>query len=257
MICTSIPARDGTTLARDSAMAFSEGSDLVEIRFDYSRIDALNDLLEAVMDKRERMIFTCRAKGEGGMFEGDEHERLMMLKRLASFRPMLLDVEYSSVEQNEEFHEHLRALNCDLLISRHDFSHTPSMDRLREMVGEMLRYGSRYVKIVTMAQSLDDNLSILSLYDMVRGSSTRLVAFCMGRYGLASRVLCTLFGAPFTYAALDEPLAPSQLTLRQMRKIYKVLHDEGYTSRIRNDKDTIVAVAGLVNSILQDMHVRG
>ncbi|MEM4175033.1 MAG: type I 3-dehydroquinate dehydratase, partial [Candidatus Nitrosocaldus sp.] len=109
-------------------------------------------------------------------------------------------------------------------------------------------------KMVTMAKSIEDNESILSLYDVIN-DSIRLVAFCMGEHGLASRVLCTMLGAPFTYAALDKPLAPSQLTLKQMRMIYKVMDEKGYAKGIRNDRSTIDMVAGLIGSVLHEMHV--
>lgn len=247
-ICTSIPARDGKNLVRDIARAFDESSDMVEVRFDYSSRDTINDLLYVVMDDRDRMVFTCRSKDEGGMFEESESDRIMILKRLAAFRPMLLDVEYKTVEQDEELYEHLKALNCDLLISYHDFNHTPSRDELAGIMYGMLKYSSN-VKIVTMAESIDDNEIILSLYDVIKGDA-RLVAFCMGEHGLASRVLCTLLGAPFTYAALDEPLAPSQLTLRQMRSIYRILYDEGYANSISSDRDSIDKIVRVIDSVL-------
>lgn len=258
-ICTSIQARyDSRNLTLDVARAFNEGSDMVEVRFDYSSKDAINDLLDVVMEYRDRMIFTCRSRDEGGAFNGSEAERLIVLKRLASFRPMLLDVEYKTLERDEELYDHLRALNCDLLISYHDFNHTPSRNRLAEIMDGMLKY-SRNVKIVAMAKSVEDNESILSLYDMIKDrykkDDIQLVAFCMGEHGLASRVLCTMLGAPFTYAALDKPLAPSQLTLKQMRMIYKVIDESGYSKSIRNDRCTIDMVAGLIGSVLHDMHV--
>ncbi len=253
-ICTSIQARDNSkNLAVDVARAFNEGSDMVEVRFDYSSKDAISDMLDVVMEHRDRMIFTCRSRDEGGAFNGSEAERLMVLKRLASFRPMLLDVEYKTLERDEELYDHLRALNCDLLISYHDFNHTPGRNRLAEIMDGMLKY-SKNVKMVTMAKSIEDNESILSLYDVIN-DSIRLVAFCMGEHGLASRVLCTMLGAPFTYAALDKPLAPSQLTLKQMRMIYKVMDEKGYAKGIRNDRYTIDMVAGLIGSVLHEMHV--
>lgn len=257
-ICTSIQAGDSSrSLELDVERAFNEGSDIVEVRFDYSSKDAINDLLDVVMEYRDRMIFTCRSRDEGGAFNGSEAERLMVLKRLASFRPMLLDVEYKTLEMDEELYDHLRALNCDLLVSYHDFNHTPSRNRLAEIMDGMLKY-SRNVKIVAMAKSIEDNESILSLYDMIKDrykDDVQLVAFCMGEHGLASRVLCTLLGAPFTYAALDKPLAPSQLTLKQMRMIYKVMDESGYSKSIRNDRYAIDMVAGLIGSVLHDMRV--
>ncbi|MBS7248605.1 MAG: type I 3-dehydroquinate dehydratase, partial [Candidatus Freyarchaeota archaeon] len=38
-----------------------------------------------------------------------------------------------------------------------------------------------------------------------------------------SRVLCTFFGSPFTYASLDAPLAPGQIDIATMRKVHESL----------------------------------
>jgi len=43
----------------------------------------------------------------------------------------------------------------------------------------------------------------------------------MGEHGILSRLLCILYGgSPFTYASLDNPLAPGQLDIVIMKKIY-------------------------------------
>jgi 3-dehydroquinate dehydratase-1 len=42
----------------------------------------------------------------------------------------------------------------------------------------------------------------------------------MGEAGVMTRVLAPLYGAPFTYAALEKAVAPGQLTVAQMRKLY-------------------------------------
>jgi 3-dehydroquinate dehydratase-1 len=45
------------------------------------------------------------------------------------------------------------------------------------------------------------------------------IIFAMGEAGVMTRVLCALYGAPYTYAALDKAVAPGQLTLAQMRQL--------------------------------------
>jgi 3-dehydroquinate dehydratase I len=63
-------------------------------------------------------------------------------------------------------------------------------------------------------------LRLLELYDTAIGLYP--IFFAMGEAGVLSRILCTLIGnAPFTYASLDKALAPGQLTVQQMKKLYE------------------------------------
>jgi 3-dehydroquinate dehydratase-1 len=70
-----------------------------------------------------------------------------------------------------------------------------------------------------MAHSIEDSLRMLELYDTAIGLSP--IFFAMGEAGVISRILCPVIGnAPFTYASLEKSIAPGQLTLKQMKKLY-------------------------------------
>jgi 3-dehydroquinate dehydratase-1 len=73
--------------------------------------------------------------------------------------------------------------------------------------------------VVTTAKSVEDSLRLLELYERTTG--LHLVIFAMGDAGIVSRILCTIVGnAPFTYTSLEKAVAPGQLTVKQMRKLY-------------------------------------
>jgi 3-dehydroquinate dehydratase-1 len=73
--------------------------------------------------------------------------------------------------------------------------------------------------MVTTAINIVDALRILDLYE--NAFESNLIAFSMGEAGIISRIMCTIIGkSPFTYAALEESIAPGQLTVVQMRDIY-------------------------------------
>jgi 3-dehydroquinate dehydratase-1 len=104
------------------------------------------------------------------------------------------------------------------LISWHDLEKTPSNTQLTKVLCEMQKY-SQNVKVVTTAQKTEDSLGLLELYENTLG--VNLIAFAMGEAGVLSRVLCVIIGnAPFTYASLEKAIAPGQLTITQMRKLY-------------------------------------
>jgi len=205
--------------------SLSNSVDFIEIRFDYFDRSNINQVLEFALDHKEKAVFTCRAPSEGGKYTGPETDRVTMLRRLAAFRPMFLDVEYNTMVANDDLMDQFAAQNCDTLVSWHNFDLTPSTKELGILLDKMKEYSSN-VKIVTMAKNMSDNLTVLKLYETAKRSNTNLITFCMGEYGVLSRVLCTYAGAPFTYASLTDAIAPGQLTLKKMRSIYDRLEKQ-------------------------------
>jgi len=224
-ICVSLGASDIDSLKKLVKDSLNSNADFIEVRFDYFDKSKMNEALEVVLDHKEKAVFTCRTPNEGGKYTGIEADRVTTLRRLAAFRPMLLDVEYNTMTANDDLMDQFAALNCDTLVSGHNFDQTPSTEELNTLLNKMKEYSNK-VKIVTMAKNVNDNLAVLKLYDTAKRSNVNLITFCMGEYGILSRVLCTYAGAPFTYATLTDAIAPGQLTVKQMRSIYDKLEKE-------------------------------
>jgi 3-dehydroquinate dehydratase-1 len=218
-ICVSIASEDASSIVKNADRAFSLGADYVEVRFDFLNPDLLSEALQAAKRIKDRSIFTLRSKFQGGMFAGSERDRLQWLYRFAEEEPMLLDVELDTLQKNDNLADFLEGKRNPLLVSWHDFEKTPPTDTLSDLLSEMRTY-SNYVKIVTNARSLDDSLRLLELYETAIGLFP--IFFAMGDAGVLSRILCTLIGnAPFTYASLEKAVAPGQLTVQQMKKLYQ------------------------------------
>jgi len=210
--------KDAKSIEKEAGRAFELGADYIEIRFDFLNPELLPEALEAVNEIKDRTVFTLRSRSQGGMFVGSEQNRLHWLHRLAEQEPMLLDVELDTLKKNDELADFLEKKKSPLLVSWHDFEKTPPSDIIADVLSEMRTY-SNYVKIVTTAHSIEDSLRLLELYETTIGLSP--IFFAMGDAGVISRLLCTLIGnAPFTYASLEKALAPGQLTVQQMKKLY-------------------------------------
>jgi 3-dehydroquinate dehydratase-1 len=217
-ICVSIGPEDAKSIEKVADRAFQLGADYVEIRFDFLRQDFLPAALDAATSIKDRTVYTLRPKSEGGMFTGSEENRLLWLYRLIEQEPMLIDVEFNTLKKNDELADLLEGKKSPLLVSWHDFEKTPPSDYIADLLSEMRTY-SNYVKIVTTAQSIEDSLRLLELYETAIGLSP--IFFAMGDAGVISRLLCNIIGnAPFTYASLDKIIAPGQLTVQQMKKLY-------------------------------------
>ena len=220
-ICVSIGPEDAKSIEKEAERAFQLGADYVEIRFDFLKLDLLPAALNAATGIKDRTIYTLRPKSEGGMFAGSEENRLYWLYRLVEQEPMLVDVELDTLKKNDELADFLEGKKSPLLVSWHDFEKTPPSDYIADLLSEMRTY-SNYVKIVTTAQSIEDSLRLLELYETAIGLSP--IFFAMGDAGVISRVLCNIIGnAPFTYASLEKIVAPGQLTVQQMKKLYNMM----------------------------------
>ena len=199
---------------------------MIEFRFDYlNEFTNLDIILEKISKYQKQSIYTLRPANEGGKFLEGEFERLILIKKLALARPMLLDLEYNTISENNMLADFIDNNHIRTLISWHDFAGTPEKEILINLIYKM-RIFSNFIKIVTTAKSIDDSINILELYKVI-DSSINLVAFSMGELGIISRVLCNIIGdCPFTYSTIEKAVAPGQLTINQMRSIYSLFHNK-------------------------------
>jgi 3-dehydroquinate dehydratase-1 len=157
-----------------------------------------------------------RSSEQQGKFTGNKFERLKLLKMLYDTNPMLLDVEYDTITTDHSINNYLKD-KSNVLISWHNFFSTPSDEYLEKKIYEMKKF-SNNIKLVTMATTIKDSLRLLNLYDKFQ--DINLITFAMGNCGIISRILCTFYGSPFTYGSLEKTIAPGQLSVIEMRRIY-------------------------------------
>ena len=191
-------------------------SDFVEIRFDFLKLQDIPDALELVKKQLRKCVCTLRAKSEGGKFMGTENERKSIIKLIAEYNPFLLDIEFNVLKKDKQFVKYMKNSKTKILVSWHNFKKTPNLQTLNKKFREMKKF-SNHVKIVTMANTVNDSVRTLSLYNNI--STTKLVAFSMGEEAKFSRILCLHMGTPFTYVSLGKPIAPGQFSLDEIRSM--------------------------------------
>lgn len=200
-------------------------ADLVELRIDGITNVDLDVLLSS---PGGRVVVTNRRVEEGGRFMGGEEERVALLCRAVSLKADYVDIEASTDPRLisiivETIKEH--GGTTQLIISHHDFTGTPPMKDLVDVVERSYRYGAHVAKIATWARSMDDIVAILNLLITVRRQSRNIIAFCMGDEGKISRVAAPLFGSFMTYAAREKGAesAPGQLTVGEIKEILRIV----------------------------------
>jgi 3-dehydroquinate dehydratase-1 len=214
-ICASLAAENASDLAAQAKNAFDLGADFIEARLDFIAPEHVMQAADGI--DKDRAVFTLRSKNQGGRFSGTEEERVKLLRKLAEKRPMLVDVELETLQANDNLADYLELASIPTLVSWHDFEKTPPNDEIADIITEMRLY-SNYVKVVTTAKSVEDSVRLMSLYENSLGLHP--IIFAMGEAGVVTRVLCALYGAPYTYATLEKAVAPGQLTIAQMKQLF-------------------------------------
>ncbi len=196
-------------------------ADLIELRLDYLAQRNLETLWPRI---KKPFIVTNRISKEGGKFMGSEEERISSLLRAIELGAPYIDIEIATPAKYI-YHLLEKRKEAKIILSFHDFKKTGPLKGLQSLLDRMIEFEVDIAKIVTLAQSWADNLSILNLIAYARQRKQKIVAFCMGEKGKISRLLSPLMGGEWTYIALQpaKKSAPGQLTINELEEVWRKL----------------------------------
>jgi 3-dehydroquinate dehydratase/shikimate dehydrogenase len=235
-LCVAIQAGSPSELIGRAQAVLNESqpdSRFIELRLDSlpkpaSSLPKIKELLAA--HRETTVIATCRRKQFGGNFDGPLTAELELLTKAAQAGCQIVDLEVESAEeatanQMDRFREGLRSSGTALLVSFHDFTRTKDLEQAALRIDA---FHPEFVKVVSTARSLSDNLAVLRLIDNLSGSA-EVVGIAMGEEGMLSRILALRFGAAFTFASFSEgsetdpklATAPGQISARTLRDLYR------------------------------------
>ncbi len=218
-LCVSVAAATSEEALASAALA-EKSADVIEIRLDYLSSPAVRPFIEKI---QKPLLFTNRPAWEGGRFTGDEQARTKLLIEAVAEGADYVDIE---LKADSRIRRQILAVSKEAktrtIISWHDFKTTASRPALESIFQEQYRSGADIGKIVTMAHGFEDVLRVLNLQILAREMGFPLIAFCMGRAGMISRVATLELGGFMTYAAPDDglPTAPGQLPASFIKNIF-------------------------------------
>ncbi|VVC00179.1 3-dehydroquinate dehydratase [uncultured archaeon] len=218
----------GKTIAEAKRQVAEAGkaADLIELRLDLiggllKKPGAVRMLVKACS---KPVICTCRPLAEGGAFKGSEVERAVFLGRAVVAGADFADVEFSS---SSFFRKSILSLakehGAKIILSRHFLKGTPAKKSLARLFSKMSSLRPFAIKIVCTSNGEKDNKTILDFVARHKNckGKPKLIAFCMGRKGTASRVECAKAGAFLTFASLAAGRESSrgQIPVEGLRKL--------------------------------------
>ncbi|MAF85995.1 MAG: type I 3-dehydroquinate dehydratase [Dehalococcoidales bacterium] len=186
------------------------------------RIDLIGDGWQELIKQLNKPWIACnRRADEGGRWENDEARRVEELLKATELGADMIDIELRTANLVKTIPLIKQKTKC--LVSFHDLKGTPPLDEMREIVQRQLEAGADVCKLVTTAQSFEDNIAVLQLISAF--PDAKIVSLAMGHLGLASRLLCPLVGGDFTYASIEKgkESAAGQITVADLKKIYEMV----------------------------------
>lgn len=220
-VCLSLCVSHARELETALRTAESQ-ADFVEVRLDCLAEGELERVLQKPFSSAKPIIFTLRPEHHGGRRVLELAERIKFAIGVSKESWVDLELDLVEVLMADEIHRH--AINWQRVIcSHHDFD---GVGNPEEIYQRLARTPARVLKFAFMAHDVSDNLVAFRLLDKASSDSRELVALCMGEAGTVSRILGPTRGAFFTYAAASsgEETAPGQLTVDQLRDLYRFDH---------------------------------
>ncbi|MEC5425376.1 type I 3-dehydroquinate dehydratase [Virgibacillus sp. C22-A2] len=208
--------------------------DIIEWRVDaYMEVEKLESVMAALATIRVALddiplLFTFRSHKEGGnRVITDSYYVELLTTAIRSNEVDLLDIElfYQDVIVKSLIKE-AKASGVCVIVSNHNFTHTPSRETIISRLREMQSLGADIPKIAVMPTNTEDVLTLLDATNsMVTHYADRpIITMAMGSEGLISRLAGEVFGSALTFGAGKEVSAPGQIDTKDLRIVLEILH---------------------------------
>ncbi|HME13249.1 MAG TPA: shikimate dehydrogenase [Candidatus Acidoferrum sp.] len=222
-LCAVVAAPEARAMRRQVHAALAE-TPTVELRLDWLRSDAERESflrwLESQKFAKATFIATCRRVEGGGRFAGDVAAELFWLARAREAGCAWCDLEVESMREMPGGAVQVAreaGVPRRVLLSVHDFARMPPLPRWLEVAPYS---DANAVKIAAQVTRFGDGLRLLR-YLRSAGRAHRIVAVPMGEVGLPLRMLALREGSALAYGPVAEATAPGQVSLREMKGLYR------------------------------------
>jgi 3-dehydroquinate dehydratase/shikimate dehydrogenase len=216
-LCAVTAASSARELGQQVRLALRE-TKTVELRLDWLRSDSERTRFLRWLPRHKpneaTFIATCRRREGGGKFPGDAQQELYWLTLAREAGCHWCDLEMETLRELPEGTVREYPVPRRILLSIHDF------DRTAKLPGKISapRHGLvDAVKIAANARTISDSVRLLRL----ARRSKNFVAVPMGEVGLPGRILALREGSALAYAPVAEATAPGQVSLGEMKHLYR------------------------------------
>ncbi len=198
------------------AEAYRGKADLLELRADHLRPAELALAGGFARTVDLPVILTVRRVRDGGLFAGDERERLALLERLVIGGFALIDIEEDLEAPGLE--ARIAGAGVRIIRSLHDHGGVPA--DLASRITRLARRPTEIPKAAVMPRGTADLARLLAVFSgQPRGDR---ILLGMGDYGFPTRVLATRLGSFLCYTSpAGSTVAPGQVDPDTLQSLYR------------------------------------
>jgi 3-dehydroquinate dehydratase/shikimate dehydrogenase len=216
-ICAVVAASSAREMAAQLRRALRE-TPTAELRLDWLSSDLERRRFLAWLrrnrPRRAVLLATCRRRGGGGLFAGGVQAELDWLAQAAEAGCLWCDLEVETLRKVPRHSIRKYSLPQRILLSIHDFRRMPV---LKPALAARWRDEIDAIKVAGTARNIADSTRLLRF----AASSPNCVAVPMGEVGLPARLVALREGSALAYAPVSAPTAPGQVSLHEMKHLYR------------------------------------
>ena len=216
-ICAVVAASTAREMSKLVRSALKQ-TRTVELRLDWLSGDSERarflDWLGRSQPRNATFLATCRRREAGGKFAGGVDRELYWLIQAREAGCQWCDLEVETLRKLPGQCVREYPVPPRVLLSVHDFERTPDLPR---SMNPPAHGAVDAVKIAAEARSIRDSVRLLRL----ARNSRNFVAVPMGKVGLPARVLALRQGSALAYAPVAAATAPGQVSLDEMKHLYR------------------------------------
>ncbi|KAK3200466.1 hypothetical protein Dsin_023881 [Dipteronia sinensis] len=222
MICAPLMAQSVEQMVGDMHQAKAQGADLVEVRLDcINNFQPHQDLEIILKNKPLPVLIVYRPKWEGGLYEGDEQQRLEVLHLAEELGADYIDIELKVASDHLAKQKTNHRSGTKFVVSCYINGVTPSKEDLSRLVARMHATGADIIKAVV---NVTDITEIARIFQLLSQCQVPVIAYSVGERGFMSQILSPKYGGILVYGSIEGKPDPGLPTIDSLRQAYKVDH---------------------------------
>ncbi|GAB4398703.1 MAG: type I 3-dehydroquinate dehydratase [Rhodoferax sp.] len=238
-ICTPLVGHDLQALRAELVEVLPKRPDVLEWRIDFFKdIAETAQVLSAAAAIKNvapgvPLLFTRRAAFEGGQTIALDEDGVLALYGAVCASGQIDLIDYEAAHPPERI-ARVRAAaqshGVGLVLSFHNFHHTPGHDALVERFLHAEQLGADVAKVAVMPRDLDDVLTLLRATHCARQKlRIPLISMAMGPLGAVTRLVGGVFGSALSFAVGAVASAPGQLPVQDLAQVLGILEKAMHT----------------------------
>jgi 3-dehydroquinate dehydratase/shikimate dehydrogenase len=217
-ICAVVAASTAREMEGQLLRAWRE-TPTVELRLDWLKSDSERRRLLAWLRRnrpsRAVIVATCRRREGGGLFADSVQDELYWLAQAREAGCLWCDLEIETLRKLPQKSIRQYSMPLRILLSVHDFDGMPPLNA--SLGARRSSAGADAIKIAGTARTISESAGLLRFARKM----PNCVAVPMGEVGLPARLLALREGSALAYAPVAASTAPGQVSLHEMKHLYR------------------------------------